>query len=110
MSDKGYTVNDRRGGNDSGIQEACRVCGGPVHTREYNQPTMECIKFLRDQVTKLSTREFEQPRLFKWYPDAPPGSDVKARHGVYFESTDLTVTDTGQRATGQPTWKVEWCD
>lgn len=46
-----YSVNDRRGKDKEKPLEACRVCGAPkVHTREYNKPTMDCIKYLREQI------------------------------------------------------------
>jgi hypothetical protein len=41
-----YTVNDRRGQEKP--TEVCRVCGSKdTHSREYNKPTMDCIKYLR---------------------------------------------------------------
>lgn len=48
MATKNYTINDRRGGKNPEPQEACRVCGSKdVHTQKYNNPTMECIEYLR---------------------------------------------------------------
>jgi hypothetical protein len=57
---KGYTVNDRRGVEDP--KPTCRVCGAPEeHSKEYNKPTMDCIKHLRKEITllrdKLSSRQ-----------------------------------------------------
>jgi hypothetical protein len=45
----GYTVIDKRGENkDKKPPEVCRVCGSlVVHTKDYNKPSMDCIKFLR---------------------------------------------------------------
>lgn len=52
---KGYTVKDRRGKDQE--TEVCRVCGCPgdpkPHTRIYEQPTMECVKFLRAEILRL---------------------------------------------------------
>lgn len=46
----GYTIIDRRGG------EPCRVCcSQDCHSREYNKPTMECIKYLRGEIARLLT-------------------------------------------------------
>jgi len=46
-----YTVNDKRG--KKAPQEVCRVCGAPtVHSKDYNKPTMECIKYLRAELAK----------------------------------------------------------
>ena len=45
-----YTVNDRRG-TGSRTVEVCRFCGSPnVHTREYDKPTAECAKYLRQKL------------------------------------------------------------
>jgi len=43
---EGFTVIDRR------TPEPCRVCCCPddCHSQEYNKPTMECIKYLREEV------------------------------------------------------------
>ena len=47
-----YTVIDKRGQEPA--KEVCRVCGAPIETKgthslEYNKPTMDCIKYLREQ-------------------------------------------------------------
>lgn len=48
----GYTVNDRR--LKEKVKEVCRVCGSKkVHTKKYNDPTMECIKYLRSEIQRL---------------------------------------------------------
>jgi hypothetical protein len=58
MSDKGYTVTDRRGKGPR--TEVCRVCGAPgkpePHTRTYNSPTMSCIVFLREEIQRLAEK------------------------------------------------------
>ena len=54
MENKNYTITDRRGlGNgQERLGEICRVCGSKeVHSKNYNTPTMECIKYLQDQST-----------------------------------------------------------
>lgn len=46
---RGFTVIDRRGREEP--KEVCRVCGAPEpHSKQYNQPTMDCIKYLRSQI------------------------------------------------------------
>jgi len=48
----GFVVNDKRGKKEP--EEVCRVCGcEKVHSKEYNKPTMECIKYLRLKITDL---------------------------------------------------------
>ena len=44
---EGFVVRDLRGvENKDG--DVCRVCGSiDVHTRVYNQPTMDCVKYFR---------------------------------------------------------------
>ena len=53
MEKKPYTITDRRG-MESGQEhpeEVCRVCGSKVvHSKQYGKPTMECIKYLKDQI------------------------------------------------------------
>lgn len=54
----GFTVRDRRGIEEK--ETPCRVCGAPVeHTQFYNQPTMECIKYFREQI-ELLTRQLQR--------------------------------------------------
>ncbi len=49
--DPGFKVVDKRGVEEP--TEPCRVCGAPVaHSREYNQPTMDCIHYLREEIRK----------------------------------------------------------
>lgn len=111
MSDKAYVINDRRGSNPGVIAEACRVCGAPeIHTRAYNQPTMDCIQYLRTEIAKLKMREKDEPLMFKWYPAGVSGSDVKVRFGGYLPDTDMTILlDTGERFTGKPKFAhLEW--
>lgn len=56
---EGYTIIDRRGytiidRSSSGGGDPCRVCCGPdCHTQEYNKPTMDCIRYLRSEVSRL---------------------------------------------------------
>ncbi len=46
---KPYTIIDRR--FEKKPKEVCRVCGAEeVHTKQYNQPTMKCIEYLRLQI------------------------------------------------------------
>ena len=47
-----YTIRDRR--EVQGQQpDPCRVCGAPQkHSDRYNNPTMECIKYLRQQLAE----------------------------------------------------------
>jgi formate dehydrogenase maturation protein FdhE len=53
--DRGYIVHDRRGKEE--ITEVCRVCGSPeVHSKVYNQPTMDCVKYLRAELAKATER------------------------------------------------------
>lgn len=47
----GYTINDKRGQEKP--KPVCRVCGATIeiegtHSLEYNRPTMDCIKYLRE--------------------------------------------------------------
>jgi hypothetical protein len=55
-----YKVVDKRGIEPT--PESCRVCGGPIttdkkgipnHSREYNKPTMDCIRYLRGRIQEL---------------------------------------------------------
>lgn len=47
-----HTIIDKRGVEPP--KEPCRVCGAPViHSREYNKPTMDCIKYLRGKIAEL---------------------------------------------------------
>lgn len=47
-----YTVNDKRGKEPT--TEPCRVCGAKIpHSKEYNKPTMDCIKHLRSRIAEL---------------------------------------------------------
>lgn len=49
---EGYTIIDRR--SSSGGGDPCRVCcGSDCHTQEYNKPTMDCIRYLRSEVSRL---------------------------------------------------------
>ncbi len=55
-NDKSYTIVDKRGMNEGQEhpEEICRVCGSQeVHSKEYGKPTMDCIKYLKDQVSHL---------------------------------------------------------
>jgi hypothetical protein len=50
---EGFTVRDLRGREPK--ETPCRVCGAPTaHTLMYNQPTMECIHYLRSEVTRVT--------------------------------------------------------
>ena len=52
----GYIVTDRRGlkQNQELPNEVCRVCGCEVvHSKQYNQPTMDCITYLRSVISSL---------------------------------------------------------
>jgi hypothetical protein len=50
-----YTINDKRGTNNAGSNEVCRVCGDKtVHTKTYNTPTMDCINSLRGRIVMLT--------------------------------------------------------
>jgi hypothetical protein len=50
-----YTVNDKRGKEPP--KENCRVCGSTeVHSKEYNKPTMDCIKYLRSKIAELEAK------------------------------------------------------
>jgi hypothetical protein len=52
---KSYKVTDRRGTNNAGSNEVCRVCGDrTVHTQKYNSPTMDCINSLRGRIVILT--------------------------------------------------------
>lgn len=52
-----YTVNDRRGESKEPLELPCRVCGSPTeHSKDYNKPTMDCIKYLRDKVSALQQK------------------------------------------------------
>lgn len=53
--DKGFKVIDRRGREEP--KEACRVCGAPeCHSKAYNQPGMDCIKYLRSEISRLTAQ------------------------------------------------------
>jgi len=46
---------DKRRFSSNYSGEVCRCCGSnDVHTREYNKPTMECIEYLRKQISDLA--------------------------------------------------------
>lgn len=50
-----YKVEDKRGKKKS--TEVCRVCGSDtVHSKKYNNPTMDCIKYLRNKITELEKK------------------------------------------------------
>jgi hypothetical protein len=128
MADKGYTVRDRRGGQNPEPAEVCRVCGSPeVHSLKYNQPTMECIAFYRSQVSGLDEKCQEWARAMQPVTQAKPTNQAlpcrfrwpaddkvpttEWGHGVYFPVTDLCVTAMGVRSTGIPTIDgLEWVD
>ena len=45
-----YKINDRRGKEPP--KEVCRICGSPqIHSREYGNPTMDCIRYLRSIIS-----------------------------------------------------------
>ena len=51
-----YTFTDKRGKEPE--LEVCRVCGAPIkkkgeHSLVYNKPTMNCIKFMREEISTL---------------------------------------------------------
>lgn len=55
-------IKDNRSQFQSKSTEACRVCGcSLVHSREYQKPTMDCIRFLRDKIEVLQD-ELKMPR------------------------------------------------
>lgn len=56
----GYTIRDKRG-TDQPPESRCRVCGSPSHERSYNQPSMECIEFLRAEIKALEKDEETLP-------------------------------------------------
>lgn len=57
--DKGFKVIDRRGKEEP--KEVCRVCGAPeCHSKQYGQPTMDCIKYLRTQNGMLENRDADR--------------------------------------------------
>lgn len=50
---EGYKVLDKRG-EEKDKTLPCRVCGCPIeHSKDYNKPTMECIKYLRGKISEL---------------------------------------------------------
>jgi hypothetical protein len=50
-----YTINDKRG--KEAPKEVCRVCGAPdAHSKTYNKPTMDCIKYLRAKIQELEAK------------------------------------------------------
>jgi len=56
----GYTITDKRGVEPP--KEPCRVCGAPIekkgeHSKQYNKPTMDCIKYLRSKITELEANK-----------------------------------------------------
>jgi hypothetical protein len=74
-------IIDRRGGKNPKPTEACRVCGSKeVHTREYNQPTKECMQYMLAEIRRLEKKNnmnrfrrffrkyffysFEKPKMF----------------------------------------------
>ena len=71
--EKPYTITDKRGMNEGQEhpEEVCRVCGSKtVHSKKYGKPTMECIKFLKDQISQL-----EKTQGWKEYNDGRGGPD-----------------------------------
>lgn len=53
-----HRVIDRRGKDWLKHREACRCCGaGTVHTQDYNKPSPECIKFLRETIRLLEKND-----------------------------------------------------
>lgn len=56
-------VNDKRG--QSAPTPSCRVCGSSKeHTNRYGTPTMECIEFLRAEISSLK-EENEKLKAFQ---------------------------------------------
>ena len=58
MSEKGYTITDRRGMQEGQEHpdEVCRVCGSKtVHSKTYGQPTMDCISYLKNTISVLES-------------------------------------------------------
>jgi hypothetical protein len=56
MNDKPYTITDKRGMSkgQEHPKEVCRVCGSKeVHSKKYGKPTMDCITYLKNQVSEL---------------------------------------------------------
>jgi hypothetical protein len=54
MSEKPYTITDRRGMKEGHPDEVCRVCGSKVvHSKQYGQPTMDCIIYLKNRIATL---------------------------------------------------------
>lgn len=89
MSEKSYTVRDRRGGKNGEPAEACRACGSAtVHTREYNQPTMDCIRDLRGQVATLDGKCQEWARAMENAPEANVESYKKGLDMAIFLAKD----------------------
>ncbi len=53
---EGFIIHDRRGEVEP--KPVCRVCGSQdEHTRDYNFPTMQCIKYLREKIAKLESTQ-----------------------------------------------------
>lgn len=47
-----YKVIDKR--EEKEPKEVCRVCSSEeIHTTKYNNPTMKCIKYLREKISSL---------------------------------------------------------
>jgi formate dehydrogenase maturation protein FdhE len=62
-----YTINDKRGKEEP--KEACRVCGSAdAHSKVYNKPTMDCVKYLRAKIQELEKRV---PPPYQGFPGDP---------------------------------------
>lgn len=59
-----YKVVDHRGMQGEIPKEVCRVCGSPIaHSKVYGNPTMDCIKFLRQEIKESIPKWVKEPTL-----------------------------------------------
>lgn len=60
----GYKIVDRRGVQNAPAEDPCRVCGAPTpHSKTYGNPTMDCIKFLRQELKDSLHRWVKEPTV-----------------------------------------------
>lgn len=73
---KGYIINDRRGKEPVG--PVCRVCASKEeHSKEYNHPTMECIRHLRTEISEREAVAHKREQYIKLLQDTIDANIIK---------------------------------
>ena len=56
----GYEIRDLRGASRP-TGDKCRVCGSDEHFQDYNQPSMECVAYLRSLIPATPSKSHHGP-------------------------------------------------